>query len=364
MCGGTFVLLAVCAHVLFVAACCFIAHLYETSAADWSASLSHWDAAHYLKIATHGYLSNDPSTAFYPLYPIMMTLAAPICGGNLLIAGLVLSNIFQFLFVSVLYRLIAEQFGARSARMTIIALLSFPTAFFFSLIYTEALFVLEVSVFFFGIHRRRVDLVALAGFFLPMTRAVGVFAFPIALWHWDIYWRRSDLPAKRKAFVLLLTTGSILGGWLMYFFIVWLQTGRALSGFDAQQYYPHQPSLRNILDVCKWASVFLDAGSLHGALDSFLDRGCFVLVVCCLYFVGRHSPIYSIWTMFAGLVPAFSNCFFSYSRYVLALFPVFLAIARFGCRPVGFVFFCSFVFACICLQAVLIWRYVHGMWAG
>src|SRR3989339_2053777 len=54
-------------------------------------SFGNFDGVHYLGIAQNGYLYQY-TQAFFPLYPLLIKLVSPITFGNLLIAGLLVSN--------------------------------------------------------------------------------------------------------------------------------------------------------------------------------------------------------------------------------------------------------------------------------
>src|SRR5579883_1215477 len=66
----------------------------------------HWDAAHFIRIAEHGY-TELYQMAFFPLYPLLERGVMTVTQ-DALIAGLLVSNVAEFILFVVLYRLIAE----------------------------------------------------------------------------------------------------------------------------------------------------------------------------------------------------------------------------------------------------------------
>src|SRR3712207_4666678 len=75
-----------------------------------------WDGAWYAEIATEGYGERAPaSTAFFPLYPVLVKLGTAIGGGPALWGVLIslLSTLFALFFV---YRIAEKLFDARAAR--------------------------------------------------------------------------------------------------------------------------------------------------------------------------------------------------------------------------------------------------------
>jgi hypothetical protein len=97
---------------------------------------AHWDGAWYSQIATEGYGERAPSsTAFFPLYPLLVRLGAAIGGGPALWGVLIslLSTLFALFFV---YRIAEKLYGVSAARAATLALAFFPTAYFLNAVYT------------------------------------------------------------------------------------------------------------------------------------------------------------------------------------------------------------------------------------
>ncbi len=122
-----------------------------------------FDVIHYTRIATFGY-HDVQLTVFYPLFPLLIKLAAPLVGGHVLLAALVVSNIACLLALIVFYRLLAdEQFEAGASRRALMYLLVFPAGFFLLVPYTESLFLLLSLLCFREARRGRWAWAALAG---------------------------------------------------------------------------------------------------------------------------------------------------------------------------------------------------------
>jgi Mannosyltransferase (PIG-V) len=113
------------------------------------APAARWDAVWYLAIARDGY-HHDPNTlrdAFYPLYPLLIHIGNWVLGSRLLVAILISLGCF-LVALALLYRLAEIELGAEDARSTLLLLSFFPSAFVFSAIYTESLFLmLSVGAF-------------------------------------------------------------------------------------------------------------------------------------------------------------------------------------------------------------------------
>jgi len=116
--------------------------------ANLASYLTAWDGAHYLDLAKLGYRPGDSSCAFYPLWPHLVRWVAPLTGGNLVVAGLLLANLFSFVGALLFYRLAKLKVGECNARWALAFLLAFPGALFFQFIYSEALFFMILMAFF------------------------------------------------------------------------------------------------------------------------------------------------------------------------------------------------------------------------
>ncbi len=98
----------------------------------------HWDSNFYIQIATQSY-TNRQEMAFFPLYPLLIR-GLMVVTRNPIIAGMLISNVAELVMFVVLYRLVEEDFGKERAYNTVLYFSIFPSAFFFSGVYTESLF--------------------------------------------------------------------------------------------------------------------------------------------------------------------------------------------------------------------------------
>src|SRR5919108_1184 len=109
------------------------------------APAARWDATWYLAIASGGY-DEATRTAFFPLYPLAVRLAGPpgAAGGQppaaYLLAGIAVSLAALPAGLYAVHRLTALELGPREARTATWLVALFPTAFAFSAVYTESLF--------------------------------------------------------------------------------------------------------------------------------------------------------------------------------------------------------------------------------
>ena len=140
---------------------------------------ARWDSVWYLHIAHSGYFSRQ-STAFFPLYPLLMSVAGGY--GAELVLGTVISVVTSTAGVYLLLRLARLDLSERAAVTTVLLLVLFPTGLFLSAVYSEGLF-LALSVG--AIYAARLDrwtIASLLGGLASATRSDGILiAVPLVI---------------------------------------------------------------------------------------------------------------------------------------------------------------------------------------
>ncbi len=281
--------------------------------------LTKGDAMAYLRISKEGYHRGDPICAFYPLWPFLISGFCWLTRGDYFLVGVILANVLSIAAVLLFYRLTVITRSVETATSAVFLMLAFPGALFFSFIYTEALFFVLVTLFFSVIFHRKYFWAAIIGFSLPLTRAIGIFCILPLLWH--SCFERSSWPAR-------LACLGPLCGYATYFGLMYAFTGNPFEGFEAQKYYANQPSISNILNLPGLLQAFLSVGDLHGRTDSAIDRAFFLILVCCLPAIWRMDKGYFFYALGSGVVPAMSNWFLSYNRFLMMCFPVFIVFGE------------------------------------
>ena len=152
---------------------------------------ARWDTVWYVLIADHGYV-NRLTTEFYPLYPLLARAVGTPFGSSLL-GGLAVSLVGFFAGLYFLYRLTALELGRDLARRATYLVGFFPTAVFFSAVYTEGLFLGLTVGAFYSARRGRWAWAGVLGGLASATRTVGiVLLVPLVLLY--AYGPRDDRP--------------------------------------------------------------------------------------------------------------------------------------------------------------------------
>jgi Gpi18-like mannosyltransferase len=141
-----------------------------------------WDACWYLRIASVGYSLTDGTTAFFPLYPLLLRWLGPLLGGDHLLAAAVISHTACLLAMLLLYQITRQELDHDCARRAVIYQLFFPTAFFLFAPYTESLFMLWAIACLLAARRETWWLAGLCGLLAGLTRVTGaLLILPVAV---------------------------------------------------------------------------------------------------------------------------------------------------------------------------------------
>lgn len=302
----------------------------------WSRNDVNW----YRDIAIKGY-TNVKSTAFFPLFPLLIRLGTYVTGLNGFYVGVFISNVAWFVLLIVLFQLVREDFDEKRAQATILYLSLFPTSFFFATSYTEAPFLCLALLSFYHLRRGHWWLAALFAFFAGLTRSAGVF---LALPFCYEYMRQRQFRVREIRFnaisVFLIPLGIILFAGYCY-----MTFGDPLAFSHAQSFWLRQLSTPWYGVVMALVDARRSALLAFGGIRNLLDTGC-VLFVFFLLLLGSFGPwrlgkeqasyLILAWTfyVFVLLFPVHGDFpLQSMPRYMLEIFPAFIILAGFDRVP-------------------------------
>lgn len=297
----------------------------------WLEAWQRWDTLHYQAIAERGYSAFDSALFAPPLYPLLMRLAASAVGGDTLLGGILVSNVAYLAALVALYRLVLEETrDPGTARRSLMYLAFFPSAFFFLAAYSESLFLLAAILCLASARHRRWTSAGLWGAAAALTRIPGLMlVVPLAYLAIAAWFKARDARGLRSV-------GLSLAGAALFPLYVWIDQGlppgvilSASISRGSEFALPGYNVLRSI-------QTFL-AGTL-GAND-VIDLGFTLVFLAMAVPVWRRLPrVYGVYyvsvmalylTRLGTLQPLYGM-----TRYVLALFPSFIVLARWGSNPV------------------------------
>ena len=310
---------------------------------------AHWDGVWFIKIARAGYADTDGSTAFFPLYPLLLRYAGYVFGGNLVVTGIVVSLLCFAGSAWLLFKLVASDFDDDVALRSVVYLSLFPTSFFLQAVYTESLFLLLSLACFLWAREGRWRLSGLAALLAVLTRSAGVLlVVPMAVYYFQKRgWRLRRVDAD-AANLLMVAEGLLI--WMAY---LSLSFGRPLLFAAAQDHWRRSTMLPNFsigraveaavqgarqllsgqyLDLYWPVSRPVDAFSV--ATANLIALAFLAVAGACLAYGLRRLPAaYSLYGTAAVMYPLFFPAQYvpllSFPRLALAAFPIFVALALF-----------------------------------
>ena len=305
--------------------------LWRVSANELVNLQARWDTDFYHQIATVGYRW-DPSAflhqnvVFFPLYPLLMRWGGALLGGHPLLAGTVISLAAFAGAIALLYRMAVLELGEEKAWPVILLVSTYPFALFYSVVYTESLFLFLTVGAFYAMRRRSLLLAALAGFAAGLTRPNGFWLAVPLLW---LATRGAegrggrggrDVPAILAALAPLAGV-AIFSAYLSVRFgdaLAWMH-GQAAWGMPLLGRGPAPDPARTAEDLrLKASEVIVYAG----------DIAAFFLAAASIVPVTRRLGVaYGLWIAVNIFPPVAAHLFISLGRFTSVLFPLFFWLA-------------------------------------
>lgn len=270
----------------------------------WLNPWTTYDSLHFTRIAQHGY---EPlTTAFFPLYPMLLRLAGR---DEVAIAiwGIVLSNLALIAAAWLFFRLTETDYDGRVAEIGVWLLAFYPTAAYWSAVYTESIFLVWILGCFLCVRHNRWAAAGMLGLAAALTKNSGVLVCAALCFEW---WRARQSPNTHAAHRLdqnsphkddapKVVPGATALGFaflpLMGFWAVqgyFAKTFGLLAGIESQRAYyrewmwPWLPIWRDIVDLSSGR-----AGDLVTVLNLLVTIVVPVLIV---KHWKRQPPSYSL----------------------------------------------------------------------
>lgn len=296
-------------------------------------TFDRYDGIWFTRIAEHGYASRQ-SASFFPVYPLLVRGVAFVTHSHLG-AGVLVSVAAAAAAAWLLLRIARRHLPENSAQTTVLLLALYPVAFVFTAAYSDALFLFFVLLAVDAAERDQPLLAGLAAAFAVDTRLLGLALIPTLL----LLLRTRGWP--RLAPIVLLPAVA-LGLWLVY---QHAHYGDALaSAHSEHRYWLRQPlsahwiwhEFRNVPGALSQIVFHLPRPpypqSIATAAADVYDFA-FLLFGAVFTWVawkrlGRAFGLYSVLTLaMIVLAPTSWRPLLSVSRFLLADFPIFLALA-------------------------------------
>jgi hypothetical protein len=306
-------------------------------------TFAQWDAQWFVHIADHGYDSKQ-ATSFFPLYPLLVHALSWVLRSTV-VAGVLLSLVAAGVAAVLIVEIARPLLGPGGARDSLLLVALYPLAFVFTAVQSDALFLALSAGAFLAALRGRAWIAGICGGLAVATRLVGLALLPALLL---LLWPRRRRELARVAPLLLIPDALAaymvylhehVGDWLAFQHaqqIYWLRTTHKLgplSGLWESIQSGRRGAAELVLHLPR------GQGGVHGyvareqvatwnAIHSLLLLAALALTWVAWKRLGPAFGLYSLATLALVLLspPAYFPLA-SFDRYLLADFPVFLALA-------------------------------------
>lgn len=312
-------------------------------------NLANWDGGHYLGIAKNGYSAIQ--YVFFPLYPLLINIFNRITG-DFLTSALVISFYSIFLAANLMYRLVSIDYGKDKAFNSVIMLLVFPLSFHFLTVYTESLFLLLTVATFFFARKQKYFLATICAGLASATRLAGIatvlgLILPIYL----------TQGINRKNWIIIFSPFGLIA-YSLYLYSV---TGDPFYFIKAESSFWHGglvlPGSALIFSLKQLLTPDFIANNFRSLLDfSFVLFGAFG--VWQVY--KKLSLDYTIFSIVSFILPMFSPTIVAMPRYILTIFPIFIALSFYKNQYI--VFFYQII--SLMLLSIYAFLFINGYWVS
>ncbi|MBL8092567.1 MAG: hypothetical protein JNL73_00260 [Anaerolineales bacterium] len=297
---------------------------------------SRWDTGFYLSIATEGYRHlgvSLPSTAFFPLLPLLIKALTPLTQ-DALISGLIVTNAALLGAVVLFYNWVESAWGQPTAERAVWYLLLFPASLFGSAIYSESVFLLVGIGTATAARRGHWPAAALLAYGAGLTRLLGVLIVILLVAEaWPV-WRAARWRTRLPIALAISAAPLGLVSYMLFLNVTFGDPFAFVHASEAWGRVATSPlvTLTQLFETPAegWPAA-LAAGRLP--LDNWIDAlsvATFLGLGCVLLIQRRWGD--GLFVLLGAAIPMSSGLLMSQRRYMWILFPAFVLLARWGAR--------------------------------
>lgn len=284
---------------------------------------ANFDGVHYVSIAQNGYRIYQ--YAFFPFYSIVLRILGQLFPFRWETTAQIISGV-SFLVGIVFFLRLLRLLGHPHRIWALVLLLSFPTSFFFSAVYTSAIyFLLTVMTLYFIAAKRWL----LAGVFAMLASATQFFGVLLVLIFAMEFFR-----ANRKTQPYILRAMALVPlGLVSYMIYLRGLVGDPLAFVHVQPAFGAGRSGGSIVllpqVLYRYAKIFVsippDSIVYHVAVFELIVF-LFGLTVLWLSRSTKLTHLYGLYCLVVLIVPTLSGTLSSMPRYFLSAFPLFFLL--------------------------------------
>ncbi|HYE88485.1 MAG TPA: mannosyltransferase family protein, partial [Vicinamibacterales bacterium] len=291
---------------------------------------ARWDSGWYHGIASKGYQfveGGRSNLAFFPVYPQLMGVVGRALGGaqeDFYFAGILITWLSFAIAMPLLYRLARLDLPHDGAVRATVYAAVFPSAYFFGVVYSEALFLLALVGAALAFRTRQWMWAAVAAAVMTATRVNGVMFLPaLALIGWDAAGASSR---DRRAAILAAVAGA--AGIGSYSLFVYSLSGNPFEWYDSITrwgYHPGGHPLAGLYAIAEqlltrpYEFIISERMAPYDTLNALAATAALLSVPFVWQWFGRG---YAAIIMMGLLLPLSSGQYEGLGRYCSVLFPL------------------------------------------
>lgn len=290
---------------------------------------ANFDGEHYLSIAIFGYKSLEQ--AFFPVYPKLIALFIKPDLTDLssvyisaTIVGLIISNLSFLLSLVLLWDLIRLDYKQEIAQWVLIMMVVFPTSFYYGALYNASLYLFLAISTIYAARKHQWWLAAIFGLVASATRIFGFLLLPTLL---------VEARIQQEKLKNILPIFLIPGGLLLYMLYQGIVFNDPLAFYHLQLIMgeQHQSGIVLLPQVLyRYIKMTFNVDYSNPIYQTILLELLTAVLMIFLWIYGLFKKIrlsYLVYFLLAFILPTIQGSFSSTPRYVLTLFPGFLALA-------------------------------------
>ncbi|HEY0369212.1 MAG TPA: mannosyltransferase family protein [Chthoniobacterales bacterium] len=288
-----------------------------------------WDAGWYESVAKKGYQfipGQQSNTAFFPLYPMTIRAVHFVFRGHLdrswFLSGMLAANLQLLVALWLLIRLVRLDEDEATAARSALYYLAFATTLFFTAPFSESTFLLVAVAAFYYARRANWMLAGIFGALTALARSPGiVLCLPLAVEYlaqrnWQ--WRRI-----RADVLWLALIPAALGGLMFYFQARFgnLQVIRDSQAAWGNGWGTFRGPIAPLIDMLHRPMMGRDWVDLAFA---------WLTIAMAIYAAFTLRLSYGVYAVVTAIFLTSWGSYESMPRYILVVFPIFIAFAKWG----------------------------------
>lgn len=297
----------------------------------WITDSNRFDSGFFEEIARSGY-SELIRTPFFPMYPLLILILHKLLFLSVPAASALLSNVMFLLSLFGVYQLVLLDFDEKYAKRTVWIYALFPTAFFFTVFYSESTFMAFGIWCIYFARKGKWGVSALLAAFAILTRNTGVlFVIVLAI----EYMQSVGWNFKKVRFPVILIALSPLSIFLYMGYLKWISPVRDALAFVHAETIWHRSFYNPLFSLIGGFHLLFypypDNPLRHLSYHGF-EAATVLLILLILTIVLVKKEIrlsYAIYWILALWIPLCNpivhfDYFLSMPRFVLTMFPLFI----------------------------------------